>query len=138
MGRSPFSACFVDAVYHSCEWDMRKLSKCRLSHRSARAALAAHEADVDKLAALEREKSDLLDKLQKMKEVRSSLRIIFSAQCDQESTLCWSDEAATNSSSRSRTSCIGRSKPKRKRCASSSPPQLLGEDERGICFRTAV
>lgn len=36
--------------------------------RSARAALAAHEADVDKLAALEREKSDLLDKLQKMKE----------------------------------------------------------------------
>lgn len=42
-------------------------------HRSARAALAAHEADADKLAALEREKSDLLDKVQKMKEVRCSL-----------------------------------------------------------------
>lgn len=42
-------------------------------HRSARAALAEHEADADKLAALEREKSDLLDKVQKMKEVRCSL-----------------------------------------------------------------
>ncbi|GAA5881465.1 hypothetical protein JCM3774_005091 [Rhodotorula dairenensis] len=36
--------------------------------RTARAALASHKANADRLAALEREKSDLLDKVQKMKD----------------------------------------------------------------------
>ena len=50
-------------------------------HRSTRAALAAHTADAEKLAALEREKSDLLYKVQKMKEVRGLVPVSL-GPCD--------------------------------------------------------
>ncbi|GAA5991463.1 hypothetical protein JCM10908_005715 [Rhodotorula pacifica] len=63
--------------------------------RSARKALEAHEADADKLAALEREKDDLLDKVQKMKEfIKQQDKLLRTEQAKAKEPVASGDEAA--------------------------------------------
>ncbi|GAA5953049.1 hypothetical protein JCM8115_002421 [Rhodotorula mucilaginosa] len=60
---------------------------------NARTALAAHEADTDKLAALEREKSDLLDKVQKMKEfIKQQDKLLRTEQAKAKEPVANADE----------------------------------------------